>query len=297
MPCRRSSTGSSRDRGEKDGSVSFHWKNTRGFAAPAAVGEQEWGKFVKKGLVKAEEYPFRLRDFETGKPVIAHGGSINWNEYRKRWVLIAVEMGGTSFLGEVWFAEADAPSGPWVFGDKIVTHDRYSFYNPKHHPFFDKEGGRVLFFEGTYANTFSGNPAEPTPRYDYNQIMYKLDLGDRRLNLPVAVYNAPKGLATMSPGDEVAFFALDRPAPGTIAIARAHDGRLRVAEKNDAVLFHAYPPGIENRPQGLSPLHEYHNAEINAYAYSIEPLAGFARVEKPLCLVWRKPLAGRYPAD
>ena len=40
---------------------------------------------------------------------------------------------------------------------------------------FDKENGRYIFFEGTYTNMFSGNP-DQTPRYDYNQIMYKLDL-------------------------------------------------------------------------------------------------------------------------
>ena len=45
----------------------------------------------------------------------------------------------------------------------------------------DQEGGRVIYFEGTYANTFSGNP-EATPRYDYNQVMYRLDLDDPRLS-------------------------------------------------------------------------------------------------------------------
>ena len=52
---------------------------------------------------------------------------------------------------------------------------------------FDKEGGRIIFFEGTYTTTFSGNP-DPTPRYDYNQVMYQLDLSDPRLALPVAIY-------------------------------------------------------------------------------------------------------------
>nr|WP_161501127.1 hypothetical protein [Rhodopirellula sp. SM50] len=42
---------------------------------------------------------------------------------------------------------------------------------------FAKDDGRVIFFEGTYTTTFSGNDV-PTPRYDYNQMMYKLDLAD-----------------------------------------------------------------------------------------------------------------------
>ena len=49
---------------------------------------------------------------------------------------------------------------------------------------FDKDGGRVIFFEGTYTNMFSGND-DQTPRYNYNQIMYKLDLSDPRLRLPL----------------------------------------------------------------------------------------------------------------
>ena len=80
----------------------------------------------------------------------------------------------------MWYAEADAPVGPWGAAVKVVTHDRYSFYNPKQHPMFDKDGGRIIFFEGTYTHTFSGNP-DATPRYDYNQIMYRLDLSDPRL--------------------------------------------------------------------------------------------------------------------
>jgi hypothetical protein len=83
-------------------------------------------------------------------------------------------------LGEVSYAEADAPTGPWTTARKIVTHDKYSFYNPKQHPYFDQEGGRIIYFEGTYTKTFSGNE-QGTPRYDYNQIMYRLDLSDPRL--------------------------------------------------------------------------------------------------------------------
>jgi hypothetical protein len=55
-----------------------------------------------------------------------------------------------------------------------------TFYNPVQHPSFDEDGGRIIYFEGTYANTFSGNDQQ-TPGYDYNQIMYRLDLSDPRL--------------------------------------------------------------------------------------------------------------------
>jgi hypothetical protein len=106
---------------------------------------------------------------------------VNWNDYRKKWIMIATQLGGTSNLGEVWYSEAPELTGPWLRTRKIVTHERYSFYNPVHHPFFDQAGGRLIHFEGTYVNTFSGNP-DTTPRYDYNQIMYRLDLSDPQLH-------------------------------------------------------------------------------------------------------------------
>src|SRR5262249_13521401 len=143
--------------------------------------------------IKPEEALLNLRDVETGKTVLAHGGSVYWNAYRGRWVMIAVEsFGSSSFLGEVWFAEADTPLGPWVYARKIVTHQKYSLYNPKQHPMFDQENGRIIFFEGTYTTTFSGND-DPTPRYDYNQVMYRLDLSDQQLALPVAIYEVVSG--------------------------------------------------------------------------------------------------------
>src|SRR5262249_3391694 len=142
-------------------------------------------------------------------------------------------FGGTSLLGEVWYAESDTPLGPWVYARKIVTHERYSFYNPKQHPMLDKEGGRAIFFEGTYTHTFSGND-DATPRYDHNQVMYKLELSDSRLNLPVAVYRQKDklrvGLARDGSGPSrgpAAFFARERPGPGTVpVIAGGRDGEM-----------------------------------------------------------------------
>jgi hypothetical protein len=86
-------------------------------------------------------------------------------------------------LGEIWYSEADAPEGPWRWARKIVTHEKYSFYNPVQHDFFDQEGGKSIYFQGTYTTTFSRN-GDPTPRYEYNQMMYRLNLGDERLKLP-----------------------------------------------------------------------------------------------------------------
>ena len=127
------------------------------------------------------EARMQVAEAQTGKPVLLHAGSVHWNKHRERWVMIAVqEGGGDSYLGEVWYAEARQIEGPWRKAVKIATHPKYSFYNPSHHAFFDQQEGRLIYFQGTYAETFSGNPIA-TPRYDYNQVMYRLDLDDERL--------------------------------------------------------------------------------------------------------------------
>ena len=157
------------------GNPIFGWKKN---ADPLSYEMLE--DLVQQGHLAREQLPFRLEDVATGEAVRLHRSSVHWNESRQSWVMIGVESWGDSFLGEVWFAEAPTPEGPWENAVKVASHDRgsagdYTFYNPTSHPFFDQEGGRYIYFEGTYANTFSGNPNQ-TPLYDYNQIMYRLDL-------------------------------------------------------------------------------------------------------------------------
>ena len=138
---------------------------------------------IEAGQLKKSEAWIDTRAALTETPITLHGGSVAWNEYRRKWVMIAVQLMGNSMLGEVWYCEADQPHGPWSRAIKIVTHNDYSFYNPKQHPYFAEDGGRIIYFEGTYADTFSGAKF-PTPRYNYNQIMYRLDLADPRLKMP-----------------------------------------------------------------------------------------------------------------
>ena len=161
-----------------DGTLRWAWKRDT-----PVVGPQLQSQLLKSGKLKPGEAVVDLEDPDSGRRAVAHRGSVSINEFRRRWIMIATETGGTSPLGEVWYSEAAAPEGPWRHARKVLTHDRYSFYNPKQHPYFDQEGGRIIYFEGTYTHTFSGNPAQ-TPRYDYNQVLYQLDLADERLKLP-----------------------------------------------------------------------------------------------------------------
>ncbi len=154
----------------------YEWQNVK----PPVTQDSE-ARMIKDKKMPAEKARLQIQDSVTGKPVLIHRASINWNPHRKRWIMIATQnLGEQSMLGVVWYSEAPAPEGPWKKAVKIASHPKYTFYNPRHHPFFDQKDGRFIYFEGTYAETFSGNPV-PTPHYDYNQVMYRLDLDDERL--------------------------------------------------------------------------------------------------------------------
>jgi len=145
------------------------------------VGPKEERLLIRHGLMDHSDARFLPVDVESGEVVVLHFATARWNAFRRKWILIGTQIGGkSSFLGEVWYAEADQPTGPWKKARKVVTHDHYSFYNPCHHDFLDEAGGRLIYFEGTYTSTFSSARSR-TPRYDYNQILYRLDLADPRL--------------------------------------------------------------------------------------------------------------------
>jgi hypothetical protein len=122
-----------------------------------------------------------LRSATGDEEVVPHAGSIAWNNFRKRWVTVFHQkFGKPSMLGEVWYAEADAPTGPWGPAVKVLSHDNYTFYNVRLHQDFSEADSPILLFEGTYTAEFANRP-QPTPRYDYNQILYRLDLDDSAL--------------------------------------------------------------------------------------------------------------------
>lgn len=288
-----------------EGTARYAWKRNT-----AAIMPSEEAGLIKDNLLKADEALFHIRDCDTGKPVTYHGSSVSWNEYRGRWVMVMSEIFGTSVLGEVWYLEADTPLGPWVYARKIVTHDSYTFYNPRHHPMFDKESGRIIFFEGTYTNTFSGNP-DLTPRYDYNQVMYKLDLSSPRLALPVPIYDlseneVPGRFATVRavPRNQhdlpIAFFAPDLPGVGTVPVCQ-EGGVLRVGRTGgSSPPFYALPADTAEPPPTVTPLYEYIRKSDGRRAYTTDgkwSTQGFQRSEHPVCLVWKNPTKMRLPLN
>lgn len=116
-----------------------------------------------------------------GSKVPPHRGSVAWSPFRKKWMAIFTQNHGKpSAFGEIWYAEADQPTGPWGTAVKVLSHRNYTFYNPVIHAELSDANGPAMVFEGTYTAEFADR-AHPTPRYNYNQILYRLDLDDPKL--------------------------------------------------------------------------------------------------------------------
>jgi hypothetical protein len=290
------------------GRLVWGWKRN----APR-IPHETWQALEQSGAITAAEQPFHLIDVENGEPVEPHNGSIHWNDFRRRWIMIRGQRGGpVSPLGEIYYFEGDTPLGPWAYGRKILTHGRsvqkplqphgretYSFYNPVQHPEFDRAGGREIFFEGTLTELFAHPPAPRIPDYDYNQMMYKLRLEDPRLVLPVPVYRQgakygtrehfeeaadPPRRPTRLPA-EIAFFAPDRPRQDTQPVRSAAQARLVLdpAAPSESALFHC--AAGESPPPATLPLYERVDAE-GRFAYTTEASGGGA----VLCHVWPAPV-------
>ena len=206
--------------------VPAEWKAVQDLGSYEIFEAEGQNGVWKRGAAPREPAaPTHFTDVQTGENIPVHCDAIAWNEYRKRWIATLQRN-----PGEVWYAEADSPTGPVVYAAQVAAHGKCTFYWPAPHPFFDQDGGRVVYFEGTYTDSFSGNTVI-TPRYNYNQIMYRMALDDPRLFLPAPVYRLRDGRYMMREGvaaarawsqvEAVPFFALapDRRRAGSVPVA------------------------------------------------------------------------------
>ena len=95
--------------------------------------------------------------------------------------------------------------------------------------------------------------------------MYRLDLSDPRLNLPVAVYAAPDGTyhrPRRRNAGHPAFFAPERPGPGSSPSPRPPRGSApKLAPKGRKVAFYALPADAPDPPRATLPLTRFVPAE------------------------------------
>src|SRR5262249_45234658 len=68
-------------------------------------------RWLKKKSIRPDEARVSPADAANlAERIQLHTGTVRWNEHRRRWVLIACQIGGkSSHLGEVWYSEADSP--------------------------------------------------------------------------------------------------------------------------------------------------------------------------------------------
>jgi hypothetical protein len=295
------------------GHVRYSWK-----AGADRLQAGRLRELIAAGQLKPEEAWMDLHDFATGTRLQAGRGSVFWNEFRGSWVMLV-----TAKPGEIWFAEGDTAVGPWVYARRVVSHDNYNFYNPTQHPFFDQEGGRRIYFEGTYTASFSG-AKEKTPRYDYNQIMYRLALDDPRFALPAPVYRvrnaegkisylmragveAQKAWASV---EAVAFFAVPptRARAGLVPVVAALQNGHSTLQVSSAAgstgslgaVFFALPTADlsladspkEDRSPATVALYEYQREDGERIYSTSSDLPGHDLRRRPesICRVWKNPM-------
>jgi hypothetical protein len=287
-----------------DGRVQYRWRDQLA-AAPVTQA------VVKAaGLDAGQSLDDQLRDVQSGQGISAASTSVHWNAHRGRFVGIIQQKFGTSFAGEIWYAEADTPMGPWVDARKVVSHDDYTFYNPYTHPYLSTDEGRTVFFEATYTATYSGG--KPTPRYDYNQMMYRVDTDAAALALPVPVYDLGttlpgrfvrrRGLPSGSGPVAAAFLAPDHAGTGTVPVgwdAPASVTTRKIVAGAGVVetLFHALPAQAATRPSTAVPLYGFTHAD-GRRAWSVDAAwaaTGFQRDASPIAYVWRNPVQVKMP--
>ena len=225
------------------GEVQYGWKKN-----VPHLNFQKQKQLVSDGLMTVSESLVHTTDVLSNDEIDVARGSISWNAYRQKWILIAGKQ-------DVWYGEADSPVGPWVYIKKVAEHRQF-FYNPVHHDFLDLDGGKRIFFEGTFTTFFSKEPA--IPRYEYNQLLYGLSLDEHQLVLPQPVYVTGeedgliyKMITDLTPLEKkhvtIPFFALDQAVDdeNVMPVYQRHPGQLSLSgEVGDSPVFYAIRPSM-----------------------------------------------------
>ncbi len=130
---------------------------------------EDEARWLQHEMLEASQARTQVRDAESRRRIELAGGSVRWNEFRKRWIMLAARG-----LDEIWYAEAASAEGPWRRAVKVLDVPGCDIQRPSQHEFMDQEGGRIVYFEGCHSGM-------GTPYYEGNQMLYRVDLSDARL--------------------------------------------------------------------------------------------------------------------
>ena len=151
----------------------FVWQQARG---PTSAAEE--ARLMDKGRLRRKDARTQITAAITGESLPVAEGSVQWNAFRKRWILICTAASNDKNPGDVWYAEASNVDGPWSHAVQVAAHGSYDFKCVMQLPALAQDNERHIYFAGTLAG---GNC--PVPRYQDNQLLYRLDLDDPRLAL------------------------------------------------------------------------------------------------------------------
>ena len=135
-------------------------------------------------------------------PAWLGSGSVSWNAWSRRYIFMSggdttaadQQAGGSMHMAFSWTLD-----GPWVNGTLVGDHNSSggSCYNGLHLPSLDQQGGRIVHLACTYTAMWSNTVLKPwvwsaclfglnahqdcaptVPRYEYNNLVYAVDLAD-----------------------------------------------------------------------------------------------------------------------
>lgn len=140
------------------------WQQERG-----PVTQREETRLLDRKEMKSKDARCHLVQAASGELVELAEGSVQPNPFRNGWIMIGAS---TATPGEVWYAEAETITGPWT---SVVPLTGLGLGGIAQLPALQQDSGRYIYFEGTLEG------ADTVPRYQDNQLMYRLDLKDPRL--------------------------------------------------------------------------------------------------------------------
>jgi hypothetical protein len=137
-------------------------------AKPPLTAQQE-AAMVEEGTLWSGRAKLKAVEARTGRVVELRSGSVQWNAFRQRYIMLAADENWA-----VHYLEAAEPDGLWGRAVQVLSPGCGGVEEPVQHDFLDQDGGKVIYIEGIHAGA-------ATPRYTGCQVMHRLSLTDARL--------------------------------------------------------------------------------------------------------------------